>query len=82
MIVLRICYGCDIKEEMTNLDIESSIAFQLAMEIDRVNEKEWLRRRQICEQCPWRIGATCGKCGCFYQFRTALNNKKCPDGKW
>ena len=66
------CIGCEIKEEAQNMDIQALIEEQLALE----------QRIQTCEQCPFRSLHTCTKCGCFYEFRAHLANKKCPAARW
>ena len=78
----RPCFGCETKEELMKIDVSQLIEDQLALELDRVSDEVWLQRQQICLNCPFRNQETCSKCGCFYQFRTALNHKRCPVGKW
>ncbi|MET3558864.1 hypothetical protein ABID29_001992 [Streptococcus rupicaprae] len=78
----NLCFGCDVKQQIADEEIEEMIAFQLAMESEKVNREEWLRRQSICEHCSARQGSTCGKCGCFYKFRTALEGKSCPISLW
>ncbi len=78
----NLCFGCDTKKHVEDEAIEEMIAFQLAMETNKVDEKEWQRRQVICEACPARQGPTCSQCGCFYKFRTALEGKSCPINLW
>lgn len=41
-------------------------------------------RMSICLSCPDLIKLTnqCKNCGCFMDFKTALEASKCPIGKW
>lgn len=78
----RPCFGCDTKEQLLNMDVKQLIEDQLALEIDKVSDEVWQHRQSICQRCPLRNQETCSKCGCFYRFRTALNHKKCPVGRW
>ena len=41
-------------------------------------------RMSICLSCPDLIKLTnqCKKCGCFMDFKAALEESKCPIGKW
>ncbi|MDU5336515.1 DUF6171 family protein [Enterococcus sp.] len=76
------CIGCEIKEEAQNMDIQALIEEQLALEQHLAPEKLFQQRIQTCEQCPFRSLHTCTKCGCFYEFRAHLANKKCPAARW
>lgn len=76
------CKGCEIKEEAANVDVDVLIEEQLRMEIDLASQQIAKKRTEICETCPFRVGDTCGKCGCYYKFRANLSNKTCPSGYW
>lgn len=76
------CFGCAAKVTLSDQEIEESIEQQLALEFNLVDDTEWQRRQEVCQTCPQRVGHTCGKCGCYYKFRTALAVKTCPEGKW
>jgi hypothetical protein len=41
-------------------------------------------RLLVCSSCPNLIELTnqCKKCGCFMDFKAALEESKCPIGKW
>lgn len=39
-------------------------------------------RRNICNDCPSRRSILCGQCGCIIRAKTAIDNEKCPIGKW
>ncbi|MCQ9216454.1 DUF6171 family protein [Streptococcus gallolyticus] len=80
--MVKKCFGCAAKVTLSDQEIEESIAEQLALEFNLVTDDEWYRRQIICETCPQRVGPTCGKCGCYYKFRTALAIKTCPEEKW
>ena len=43
---------------------------------DIINE-----RRSICNECEFKLGANCRKCGCFISAKTRVNTS-CPIGKW
>lgn len=79
---METCPGCSVKEVMSEDEIELLIQEQLALEFNLVSDAEWKKRQEVCRQCPFKVGATCGKCGCYYKFRSALLIKSCPVGKW
>lgn len=79
---METCPGCSVKERLSEDDIELLIQEQLALEFYLVSDEEWEKRQKICQQCPFKIGKTCGKCGCYFKFRSALFVKSCPVGKW
>lgn len=79
------CKGCDRQEyflQLTDQDIQAEIDEQLAMEIDLASAELRDNRLSICSGCPFRSQHTCSKCGCYVGFRTSLNSKVCPVGKW
>lgn len=39
-------------------------------------------RLAVCEACLFSKGKTCGACGCVLSAKAALQNQKCPLGKW
>lgn len=41
-------------------------------------------RLKVCRECEFFKPRfeKCGKCGCFMQLKTELENAKCPIGKW
>lgn len=49
--------------------------------VDAITKEE---RMSICSSCPDLIKITnqCKRCGCFMDFKTALEASKCPIGKW
>tara|TARA_Y100000310_G_scaffold263575_1_gene273838 strand:+ start:264 stop:635 length:372 start_codon:yes stop_codon:yes gene_type:complete len=40
------------------------------------------RRRAICNDCEFRFGLNCKKCGCFIDAKTKVAGQSCPVGKW
>lgn len=76
------CFGCEKKEQLTNLAVDVLVEEQLAVEINRASLLVQSNRTKICDRCPFRQEHTCSKCGCFYKFRAGLSNKDCPVGKW
>lgn len=50
----------------------------------RVNLEEKEKRMALCISCPNFLFLTrqCKKCGCFMEFKTTLEQSKCPIGKW
>ncbi|MGN8842712.1 DUF6171 family protein [Niallia sp. HCP3S3_B10] len=76
------CVGCEIKEQVSRLDVEALVQEQLSFEIDLAQEEVRDQRLSICEQCKHLNQHTCGKCGCFVRFRASLDKKNCPDRKW
>ena len=53
-----------------------------------VSEKEYIRRREICEPCEHRIHVSkyvfdkCGLCCCFLHLKAKWANSKCEARKW
>jgi hypothetical protein len=50
----------------------------------RVDSETKNKRMSICQLCPDLIKLTsqCKRCGCFMDFKAALEESKCPIGKW
>ena len=48
------------------------------------SEEVSLDRLNICENCEHliKISRQCGKCFCFVDGKTKLENADCPIGKW
>ena len=40
------------------------------------------KRRAICDDCEFKIGLNCKKCGCFIAAKTRVATVGCPIGKW
>ena len=40
------------------------------------------KRRAICDDCEFKIGLNCKKCGCFIKAKTRVATVGCPVGKW
>tara|TARA_Y100000310_G_C20388585_1_gene671649 strand:- start:340 stop:726 length:387 start_codon:yes stop_codon:yes gene_type:complete len=40
------------------------------------------RRRAICDDCEFKMGLNCKKCGCFIRPKTKIATTSCPIGKW
>ena len=54
---------------------------------NRLEEKEYLNRRDICNGCDFRNRSMdfCKKCGCFLEGeigKLKAPKEKCPMGKW
>lgn len=39
-------------------------------------------RRSICNECEYRLGTNCLKCGCLIFAKTKISTQRCPVGKW
>ena len=76
------CLGCEIKEQVSQLDIHALVKEQLSLELDIAEDQVRDNRLGICEECEHLNQHTCSKCGCFVLFRTSLNYKSCPVKKW
>ncbi|WP_348920294.1 DUF6171 family protein [Enterococcus rotai] len=76
------CLGCEIKETTVNIDVQQIIAEQLLVESHLAGTAMKEQRMKMCESCPFKVEHTCSKCGCFYEFRASLAEKKCPIGNW
>ena len=40
------------------------------------------KRRAICNDCEFKMGKNCRKCGCFIAAKTKVATARCPIGKW
>ena len=40
------------------------------------------KRRALCNECEYRFGLNCKKCGCFIKAKTKVATTSCPVGKW
>lgn len=76
------CKGCDRLENLASLEIEQLVSEQLELEKDLASLEQRDNRLSICQDCSYRESHTCLKCGCLVLFRTSLEMKKCPLGKW
>ncbi|WP_312095880.1 DUF6171 family protein [Niallia sp.] len=76
------CIGCELKEAISRMDVDSLVQEQLSFETDLAGEELRDQRLEICFQCEHLSQHTCGKCGCFIRFRASLMQKSCPDRKW
>ena len=48
----------------------------------KVDESRYAERMAICDNCEYRSGARCLKCGCFLEMKAAWASADCPIGKW
>jgi len=52
----------------------------------RVTKATWIKRLDVCRQCPERgrlIGRdVCKLCGCFLRLKAWLPAERCPIGQW
>lgn len=39
-------------------------------------------RLKVCADCSFRVGFTCGECGCVLQAKARLYDEECPLGMW
>ncbi|MBZ9536102.1 hypothetical protein KGR20_18150 [Cytobacillus oceanisediminis] len=76
------CIGCELKEQVSQMDVDTLVQEQLSFETDLAMEEVRDQRLQICHQCEQLNQHTCGRCGCFVRFRASLKQKSCPDRKW
>lgn len=47
-----------------------------------VSVEEQFTRSAECEDCIFKVGEQCSKCGCFIEAKTWLAAESCPDGWW
>jgi hypothetical protein len=48
----------------------------------KIDESSFAERMAICDNCEYRSGARCLKCGCFLELKAAWASADCPIGKW
>ena len=81
----KICYKC-LLEDLDEKEIFRSVQelINAIPKESRTDEKEYLRRLDICRQCDSLISGTCKKCGCYVELRAAGALRECPDviNKW
>ena len=49
---------------------------------DRVKDKEYEARLDVCRACEKLIDGTCLVCGCYVELRAAVRMSHCPKKKW
>lgn len=57
------CVGCELKEQVSQLDVDALVQEQLSFEVDLAREEIRDLRLSICVQCEHLNQHTCGKCG-------------------
>lgn len=77
-----VCIGCEKKKILTEVEVKQLIQEQLTLEQNLAEEKVKVARMRKCKSCIFRAQHTCIKCGCFYEFRASLADKKCPINSW
>ena len=40
------------------------------------------KRREVCDACPHRVVAICGKCGCPIVSKVNTRGASCPANRW
>tara|TARA_R100000808_G_scaffold63_1_gene509 strand:+ start:6869 stop:7498 length:630 start_codon:yes stop_codon:yes gene_type:complete len=48
----------------------------------KVDEHQFAERMAICDNCEYRSGPRCLKCGCFLEMKASWASADCPIGKW
>ncbi len=80
------CRICLIRDMAGKEDILSYIkkTREMLSDEDRVSEKVYEERLDICTSCDNLISATCMKCGCYVEIRALAKNNHCPlkKNKW
>ena len=47
----------------------------------RVDDKEYFRRLELCRNCDMFLAAMCRKCGCYVEVRAIRPDMHCPKTK-
>ncbi|MBQ4242136.1 MAG: hypothetical protein II732_04880 [Lachnospiraceae bacterium] len=78
------CRMCDIYKEASDPKIQSQIKMLIEgmASKERVSDKEYARRLDICGLCDRLSGNTCLACGCFVELRAAGKASHCSKKKW
>ena len=79
----KVCRKC-LLSEMDQAEYERLIVKGLSglKESDRLTDKVYNDRLQICRMCDNLISGTCLLCGCYVEIRGALKKGKCPKNNW
>ena len=48
----------------------------------KIEEPQYAERMAICDNCEYRSGGRCLKCGCFLELKATWASADCPIGKW
>ncbi len=48
---------------------------------EKTDDAEYERRLSICKRCDHLNDGTCGKCGCYVEFRALKKRMGCPHEK-
>ncbi len=81
----HVCRRCLLEELGEDALLNSLEELKAAMpEEERAEPMEYARRLDICRRCDELNSGTCGKCGCYVEFRALKKRMHCPheDGKW
>jgi Family of unknown function (DUF6171) len=62
--------------------LSSSIASFVTDGMRLVDKGEYVERIAICDDCEFRIGNRCAKCGCNLTLKASAKVFECPMSKW
>ncbi|MBP3855307.1 MAG: hypothetical protein IK990_06835 [Ruminiclostridium sp.] len=80
-----ICRRCLLEAAGETALLQSLEELKAAMpEDEKVSDAEYSERLKQCSECDELIGGTCGKCGCYAEFRALKKRMHCPheNPKW
>ncbi len=81
----RLCKRCLLEDAAAEEYIENMrINLQGLEESIKTDELTYRQRLLHCKDCDNLFEGICKICGCFVEYRAAINHKSCPDmeHKW
>ena len=76
---LENCKKCMLYELADKAAYESVKSYIDALDPgQRINDKEYHERLEICRQCDMFLAAMCRKCGCYVEVRAIRPDSHCP----
>lgn len=81
----RVCKKCLLQDIAPDEYLENMRIYLMGLDDDIKTEKTLYKERLAhCKKCDNLIEGLCRLCGCFVEYRAAINHKACPDihPKW
>ncbi len=78
------CKQCLLREMAGKEDVLLQVEKMrsLMKDDERVSDKEYDLRLEVCKKCENLLEATCLKCGCYVEIRALSKASRCPGKKW
>lgn len=78
----RICRKCLLREMEGAYRQNIEKYLEVISKAERVSDEIYEERLETCKECEKLETATCEACGCYVEFRAAVEHSDCPYKKW